>query len=75
MILSFGTVFGFLDFFGTIFGHDHRQGCPCVQGPGPSGEEIDSDHKIHLRHEGAEDDACGIERMILFLFSFTSGKG
>ena len=35
-----------------VFGHDHRQGCPGVQGPGPSGEEIDCDHKIHLRHEG-----------------------
>ena len=53
-----------------VFGHDHRQGCPGVQGPGPSGEEIDCDHKIHLRHEGAEDDACGIERIQrLILFS------
>ena len=120
MILSFGTVFGFLEFFWynfwifrikdrgktslnnfsllklnpttsfhsvvamtiekieeelEVFGHDHRQGCPGVQGPCPSGEEIDCDHNIHFRHEGAEDDACGIERMILFLFSFTSGKG
>ena len=63
-----------------VFGHDHRQGCPGVQGPCPSGEEIDCDHNIHFRHEGAEDDACGIERMMQRLifsskFYLWEGKG